>query len=234
MLHAKKQHDGEMTVKVTFEDADGDGSYIFGGAVSGKINYTVKPQKISSEPVELKFDAQGNPVVPADRQHQLNFDELQPGRNIPPSGTATVDGNTGIVEGYQEDGDGDQTPEDSQGAGPEEKLYPCTNFDCPFYGIPDVGEAGCCFDPGAEDAHDPDVVRDLGDAIQFQNCTRSEVIEAYAADHSGEETDFERGGGDLPGDPLLGPEDDLPFEYSDNAGDDFPPFPDDERQEDAS
>jgi hypothetical protein len=200
MLHAKKQRDGEMTIKVTFEDADGDGSYIFGGAVSGKINYTVKPQKISSEPVELKFDAQGNPIVPADRQHQLNFDELQPGRNIPPSGTATVDGNTGIVEGYHED----------QGEQAEEKLYHCTNVDCPFYGIPDVGDAGCCYDPGAEDAHDPDVVRDLGDAIRFQSCTRPEVIAAYAADHPVEETDFE------------------------GSGDDFPPFPDDEREDKVS
>lgn len=102
-LHAKKQRDGEMTVKITFED-DGFGQYIFGGTVSGKINYTIKPQKISGEPIELKFDAQGNPVVPADRVHQLNFDEIQPGqREIPPSGgTATVDGKTGIVEHFED------------------------------------------------------------------------------------------------------------------------------------
>ncbi len=113
MLHAKKQRDGEMTVKVTFEDANGAGSYIFSGAVSGKINYTVKPQKIVGNAVELQFDAQGNPIVPADREHQLSFDELQPGREIPPAGgTATVDGKTGIVECFESDPNAqeDQTP----------------------------------------------------------------------------------------------------------------------------
>ena len=105
MLHAKKQHDGEMTVKITFEDADGMGAYVFGGAVSGKINYTVKPQKIVGDAVELQFDAQGNPIVPADREHQLNFDEIQPGQRevSPAGGMATVDGKTGIVEHYEED-----------------------------------------------------------------------------------------------------------------------------------
>jgi hypothetical protein len=96
-LHAKNQHDGEMTVKITFDDQSGE--YLFDGAVSGKINYTVKPQKISGILVPLKFDADGRPVLPADREHQLSFDEVQQ-----PSGTATVDGKTGIVEEYQEDG----------------------------------------------------------------------------------------------------------------------------------
>jgi len=96
-LHAKNQHDGEMTVKITFDDQSGE--YLFDGAVSGKINYTVKPQKISGILVPLKFDADGRPVLPADREHQLSFDEVQQ-----PSGTATVDGKTGIVEEYQEGG----------------------------------------------------------------------------------------------------------------------------------
>ena len=99
MLHAKKQHDGEINIKVTFED-DG-GSYIFGGAVSGKINLTMKPQKVIGDAVELQFDAQGNPIIPADREHQLSFDEVKQ-----PGGTATVDGKTGIVEHYEEDGTG--------------------------------------------------------------------------------------------------------------------------------
>lgn len=115
ILHEKKQRDGEMTVKVTFEDIDGMGGYSFSGAVSGKINYTVKPQKIAGDAVELKFDAQGLPIVPADREHQLNFDEIQPGqREIPPSGgTAIVDGQTGIVEEYQED-ETEDSPESNE------------------------------------------------------------------------------------------------------------------------
>jgi hypothetical protein len=115
MLHEKKQRDGEMTVKVTFEDANGMGAYIFGGAVSGKINYTVKPQKIVGDAVELQFDAQGNPVIPVDREHQLSFEEVQQ-----TGGTATVDGQTGIIEGYQEDGSEDQDPEGAQGVDSED------------------------------------------------------------------------------------------------------------------
>ena len=189
MLHAKKQHDGEMTVKITFED-DGFGQYIFGGAVSGKINYTIKPQKISGEPIELKFDAEGNPIVPADRERQLSFADIPSA-----GGTATVDGKTGIVEHFQPDGqeeppaaDQDEsTGEDApQGSEPAEKLYPCWNFDCPFYGVPDVGDAGCCFGPSEEDTlkrGDPALARDVGDAVQFYLCTRPEVIQAFAEVH---------------------------------------------------
>jgi hypothetical protein len=101
MLHAKKQHDGEINIKVTFED--NSGSYIFGGAVSGKINLTMKPQKVTGDAVELQFDAQGNPVIPSDREHQMNFDEMQP-EDETSGGTVTVDGKTGVVEKYQEDG----------------------------------------------------------------------------------------------------------------------------------
>ena len=223
-LHAKKQRDGEMTVKITFED-DGFGQYIFGGTVSGKINYTIKPQKISGEPIELKFDAQGNPVVPADRQHQLNFDEIQPGREIPPSGgTATVDGTTGIIEHYEADSPEDPPAEEPQeDAGeeaapmdpePEEKLYPCKNYDCPFYGVPDDGTAGCCYDPRKGDAaKDAIVAKDIEDAILFNNCCRDEVITAYAAAHPDED------------EPL-----DQPADH--DGADDFPPFEDDESNKD--
>lgn len=112
-LHAKNQHDGEMTVKITFDDQSGE--YLFDGAVSGKINYTVKPQKISGILVPLKFDAAGRPILPADREHQLSFDEVPQ-----PSGTATVDGKTGIVEKYREDDTEDQpNGETEKDEGPE-------------------------------------------------------------------------------------------------------------------
>lgn len=227
MLHAKKQRDGEMTIKITFEE-DGYDQFIFGGAVSGKINYTVKPQKISSEPVELKFDAMGNPVVPADRQHQLNFDEIQPGqREIPPSGgTATVDGTTGIIERYEADSPEDPHAEGPQEAiseeaaptdsEPEEKLYPCKNYDCPFYGVPDDGAAGCCYDPRKDDAaKDATVAKRIEDAILFNNCCRDEVITAYAAAHPDDESDGPDNSPDDSGDPG-------------DPEDGFPPFEDDQ------
>lgn len=193
MLHAKKQHDGEINLKVTFEDEGG--SYIFGGAVSGKINLTMKPQKVTGDAVELQFDAQGNPIIPADREHQLSFDELQPGREIPPTGTATVDGKTGIVESYQEDGGADdegagEVPgEVQEAAEPAEKLYPCENFDCPFYGLPDDGDAGCCYDQDARDTRDPSIKSDVVDAVHFYRCTRPEVIQAFAEVHPDKESD---------------------------------------------
>lgn len=202
MLHEKKQRDGEMTIKVTFEDADGAGSYIFGGAVSGKINYTVKPQKIVGDAVELQFDAQGNPIVPADREHQLNFDEIQPGqREYPPTGgTATVDGKTGIVEDYQQDGAEPEDPptsddvtnsvigDDLKFSEGSDELYPCQNTECPFYAY-DAGNSdasGCAFssfDPSKGERDTSDVT----EAVEQNGCTRPEVLQAYADAQPGED-----------------------------------------------
>lgn len=131
MLHAKKQRDGEMTVKVTFEDIDGDGSYIFSGAVSGKINYTVKPQKIVGDAVELRFDPQGNPIIPYDREHQLSFDEVAP---EPPAPVVTqVDGSTGLVEKVTVAEDEQVEPEPDQDDQDEDNypdaLYPYNSDD---------------------------------------------------------------------------------------------------------
>lgn len=165
MLHAKKQHDGEINIKVTFED--NGGSYIFGGAVSGKINLTMKPQKVTGDAVELQFDAQGNPIIPTDREHQLNFDEIQPGQReySPTGGTAQVDGTTGIVESYE------AVQDDSS----EKELYPCKNIDCPFYRVPDAGESGCYYYP----TKDADTF-DVNEAVEENGCTRPEILQAYA------------------------------------------------------
>lgn len=203
MLHAKKQHDGEINIKVTFED--NGGSYIFGGAVSGKINLTMKPQKVTGDAVELQFDAQGNPIVPADREHQLSFDEIQPGqRKYPPQGgTATVDGKTGIVEHYEGEEDEPADPPTSdnvtdsaaadelEGGGPDpapdtasdetDEPYPCKNVDCPFYGASDSGDPGCCYKAGEE----PDPF-DADSAVEQENCTRPEILQAYADGHPDE------------------------------------------------
>lgn len=200
MLHAKEQHDGEINIKVTFED--NGGSYIFGGALSGKINLTMKPQKVTGDAVELQFDAQGNPIVPADREHQISFDEIQPGqREYPPQGgTATVDGKTGIVEHYEgkedepadppasDDAANSVTADDPQGGEPDsaqdaasgetDEPYPCKNIDCPFYGASDSGDPGCCYKTGEE----PDPF-DADSAVEQENCTRPEILQAYADGH---------------------------------------------------
>lgn len=170
MLHQKKQRDGEMTVKITFEDVDGDGSYVFSGAVSGKINYTVKPQKIVGDAVELRFDPQGNPVVPYDREHQLSFDEVPPAAPV----VTQVDGESGLVEKVtvSEDEQGENESENS------EPMYPCSITDCPFFGV-GVGEddAGCCFD--SEDPDSSTYAGDVWEAVHMNGCERQEVLDAY-------------------------------------------------------
>lgn len=181
MLHEKKQRDGEMTIKVTFEDADGMGSYIFGGAVSGKINYTVKPQKIIGDAVELRFDPQGNPIVPYDREHQLSFDEVSPAAPV----VTQVDGGTGLVEKVtvQEDEQPelDESDEDEQGENESENsepMCPCSITGCPFFGV-GVGEddAGCCFD--SEDPESSTYAGDVWEAVNMCGCERQEVLDAY-------------------------------------------------------
>lgn len=199
MLHQKKQRDGEMTVKITFEDVDGDGSYVFSGAVSGKINYTVKPQKIVGDAVELRFDPQGNPIVPYDREHQLSFDEIPPAAPV----VTQVDGSTGLVEKVtvQEDEQPEPEPdEDSEGENnyPDE-LYPCNCSDCPFFAVPDYGDGGCCFD--SEDTDSSTYAGDVWEAVHMHECQREEVLHAYRQNDPENETydaDFLEDSEDLP------------------------------------
>lgn len=177
MLHAKKQRDGEMTIKVTSEDLDG--SYLFSGAVSGKINYTVKPQKIVGDAMELRFDLQGNPIIPYDREHQLSFDEIPPAVPV----VTQVDSSTGLVEKVtvKEDEDLEPEPETDQDDQDEnnypDELYPCNCFECKFFAVPDYGDAGCCFD--SEDPESGNYAGDVWEAVHMHGCQRQEVLHAY-------------------------------------------------------
>jgi hypothetical protein len=200
-LKTKYIESGELNLKIVIDNL---GGVLRPNSKKSKGDCSLKPAKVSfsihfPDDVEFTVDQDGRVIIPEDREHQVSFDELQPGRVIPPSGTATVDGKTGIVESYQEDGAAgqepqadDDGPEDNE---PEEKLYPCKNMDCPFYGVPDVGDAGCCFEPGNDDSAGIDV----DDAIRFYRCTRPEVMQAYADNHADEDSDFEGDdAGDMP------------------------------------
>jgi hypothetical protein len=134
------------------------------------INY--KDKATLYEDIQIVLGADGNPMIPYDREHQINFDEIQPGRVIAPSGTVTVDGNTGIVERYQEDG---EEPEDPDGK--EQTLPVCDREDCPFHGANDNGCTGCCFD--TEDQDDSSFPGDVWSAVHMESCKRPEVLEAY-------------------------------------------------------
>ena len=178
MLHAKKQHDGEMTIKVTFEDLDG--SYLFSGAVSGKINYTVKPQKIVGDAMELRFDPQGNPIIPYDREHQLSFDEVPPAAPV----VTQVDGSTGLVEKVmvQEDEQPEPELDESNTADQDEdncpgELYPCSCSDCLFFAAGVGEDSGCCFD--SEDSQSSNYPGDVWEAVHMHGCQRQEVLDAY-------------------------------------------------------
>lgn len=210
MLHQKKQRDGEMTVKVTFEDVDGDGSYVFSGAVSGKINYTVKPQKIVGDAVELRFDPQGNPVVPYDREHQLSFDEVPPAAPV----VTQVDGGTGLVEKVtvqeeeQLEPEPDKDDQDDQGENnyPDE-LYPCKYSDCPFFGS--AGDIkGCCFD--SEDPESEGFAGDVWEAVHMNGCQREEILHAYRQNDPENEVY----------DDAADDSDDLPFTVQENESED--------------
>lgn len=203
--------------KVTFDYRGG------AFAIKHETGYQFDPIKVKdkselAEEIQIVLDEDGNPVIPYDREHQLSFDELQPGREIPPTGTATVDGKTGIVESYQEDGTTGQTLDgpDEPAEDEEQPSYLCKNIDCPYCAaISDKQK--CTFDPDDPNCtEDPDFEHDVADAVQFYRCTRPEVIQAFAEVHPDEDTDFE-------GDP--------------DTQEDQPPYPDGEeinQEDDAS
>lgn len=152
-LHAKGQRDGEMTLKITFEQS-GSGYFLFAGAVSGKINDTVKPQKISDKSIDIQFDEFGTPVISANRQKQMTFDDAEKGV------TVTTDAD-GLVEKVELDEE------------PEELTADCDKTNCPFYAI-DID--GCGIVPGGEIAMD---YEEVCQAVERYNCKRPKVTAEY-------------------------------------------------------
>ena len=173
-MKTKLIESGELSIKVVINN--------YGGVLKPdpkkcKVDCTPKPAKVSTQirfpdDLEITVEQDGRVIVPEDRNQQLSFDDS-------PGGTVTVDGKTGIVEHYKED--------DAEGQ--PEKPYPCTNIDCPFYGTADSGKPGCCYDPAIEDGGNPSFEDDVEDAVQFQGCTRPEIVQAYADAHSDDHDD---------------------------------------------
>ncbi|GEM_PF-3430475 len=176
--------------KITFDYRGG----AFG--IKHEEGYQFDPIKVKTkgefgEEIQIVLDEDGNPIIPYDRQHQLNFDELQPGREIPPSGTATVDGNTGIVEDYQENEEesedppiGDDITDAVVSADLEEDRDPffqqlpsCDSYDCPFFAMGDGDDCGCCFD--IENPDSPNFAGDVWEAVHMHGCHRQEVLDVY-------------------------------------------------------
>lgn len=170
-----RQNSFSFTAKITFERR-GDA---FG--IKHETGFNFDPIKVKDkgelyDEIPIQLDENGNPIIPYDRQHQINFDELQPGRVIHPDDTVktTVDGNTGLVNEVH-------TGEES-----EKKLYPCDHHDCPFFGVDDDESAGCCFDPQV-DGNDEGSVGDIWEAVNMNYCERPEISEAYHKNNPDEE-----------------------------------------------
>jgi len=201
----------DFTAKISFE-LQGDML-----AVTHETGYKFEPinykdKKTLYEDIQIVLGADGNPMIPYDREHQINFDEIQPGRVIPPSPvTTTVDGNTGLVEDVQideedqasnpEDGsNGDDAPVINEFSEESPLLIPCDHQDCPFYGTADDGRSGCLFDTESKD--DINFAGDVWTAVNMENCQRIAVLQAYRKNNPEEDydesNDFPDDSGDLP------------------------------------
>lgn len=223
-----RQTSFSFTAKITFERR--------GPAfnIKHETGFNFDPIKVKDkgelyDEIPIQLDEDGNPIIPYDREHQINFDELQPGREIPPSGTATVDGNTGILEDYQEDGEEPEDPpvgdniadsvvssdlkEDGE---PPQLLPPCDKHDCPFFAIGVDEDSGCCFDEFNEE--DSSFAGDVWEAINMHDCMREKVLDAYRMNNPDDDYD----GSDEPEDPdILSDLDELPFETQENSKEDY-------------
>lgn len=100
-LKTKYIESGELTVKIVLNNYNGT---LKPDPKKCKVDCALKPAKVSTsvrfpDDLEIAVEKDGRVIIPEDREHQISFDEA-----AAPSGTATVDGNTGIVEDYEEDG----------------------------------------------------------------------------------------------------------------------------------
>ncbi len=115
-LKTKYIESGELAVKIVLNNYNG---ILRPDPKKCMVICNLKPAKVSTSihfpaDLEITVGQDGRVIVPEDRNHQMEFNEIQPENEVP-SGTATVDGKTGIVEDYQEDGqDLGEPPVDGQ------------------------------------------------------------------------------------------------------------------------
>jgi hypothetical protein len=123
-MKTKLIESGELAIKVVINN--------YGGVLKPdpkkcKVDCTPKPAKVSTSirfpaDLEIAVEQDGRVIIPEDREHQINFDEIQPGeREYPPDGgTVTVDGQTGLAEHYEGDGEGDEISSDNPTESPQD------------------------------------------------------------------------------------------------------------------
>ena len=116
-LTTKFIESGELAIKVVLNNYHG---ILRPDPKKCTVACSLKPAKVSTpirfpDDLEITVEKDGRVIVPEDRNHQMKFNEMQP-ENETSSGTATVDGKTGIVEGYQEDKRESSDPPENSGA----------------------------------------------------------------------------------------------------------------------
>lgn len=166
-----------VTAKISFEPRGG----VFG--VKYETGYQFDPIKVKDkgelyEEIQITLDDAGNPIIPYDREHQMTFDEVQPTAPV----VTQVDGSTGLVEKVTVKEDEQLEPEPDQDHQDEnnyhDELYPCNITDCPFFGVGDEDEAGCCFE--SENPDSDYYAGDVWEAVHMNGCVRPEVLHAYS------------------------------------------------------
>lgn len=198
-----------FSAKITFVNRGG------AFAIEHDTGYQFEPIKVRSkgtlyEEIPICLDKRGDPIIPHDREHQLSFDEVAP---APPAPVVTqVDGSTGLVEKVTVQEDEQLEPEPDQDDQDEnnyhDELYPCNITDCPFFGVGDEDEAGCCFE--SEDPDSDYYAGDVWEAVHMNGCVRPEVLHAYRQNDPDTES-YDETPDDL---------DDLPFEAPENDEED--------------
>jgi hypothetical protein len=100
-MKTKLIESGELSIKIVINNY---GSILKPDPKKCKVECVPKPAKVSTQirfpsDLEIAVEQDGRVIVPADRDQQLSFKN-----DSAPGGTVTVDGKTGVVEKYQEDG----------------------------------------------------------------------------------------------------------------------------------
>lgn len=126
------------------------------------INYKDKDEIYDDIPIAL--DAGGNPIIPRDREKQLTFDDVE---EDTARMTTTVDGQTGLVEHIEVDGE--EQVEDGE-------PFFCNNRECPLFGIV---EEKCEFDPLMDECDGSSADADVCEAVAVHQCTRPDVLKTY-------------------------------------------------------
>lgn len=166
-------------------------------SVKHETGYQFDPIKVKDKgmldaEIPIQLDADGNPVIPYDREKQLTFDDVGSNDNTVKT---TVDGKTSLVEDVDTDNDaGTDEPADAEVAdavseepgenpdpGPyvdDEPPYPCENIDCPFWELNDETMTGEC-EYSDNASMDADYLTNVAAAVVEHHCEREEVASKY-------------------------------------------------------